>query len=78
MSDLVGESLAGLQLLMVLALAPVAWLSVDLALLEILGFGMLDSKFDKVLREICKHKLVVYEQKKTRYRDDLVSRGEEH
>ena len=61
---MVAESLTGLQLQMVLALVPVAWLSGNLALLEMLGFGMLDSQFNKVLREICKHKLVVYEQKR--------------
>lgn len=56
-----GESLAGLQLLMALAqLAPVVWLSVVLALLEMLGFGMVDSQFGVVLREIYMHTPTVY------------------
>ena len=46
-----GEALAGPQLPMVLALARVAWLSVDLASLE-------------MIREICIHTLVVCEQKR--------------
>ena len=77
MSSLVGESLAGLQQPMVLAPAPVAWPQADLALLETFGFGILDFKFDQVLREVCTH-TYVYGQKRTWYKDDFVSSGEEH
>ena len=65
MFDLVGESLAGMQLSMVLTPAPIAWLLVDLALLETFGFGILDFQFDRVLREAYTHThtLAVYGQK---------------
>ena len=46
MSDSVGELL---QPLVVPALAPVAWLLVVLALLEMFGFGMLNFQFSRVL-----------------------------
>lgn len=60
---MMGELLAELLSSMVLALAPVVWLLVDLALLETFGLDMLSFQFDRVLMEIYIHTLVVYEQK---------------
>lgn len=64
MSDLVGESLTGQHLPMVLTLTPMAWLLVDLALLEPFGFSKVDFQFDNDLRKIYLLTLVVYMHKR--------------